>query len=62
MWELPYKCHLISSHLVSVRAHRDEVLDVTFDLCGLQLATASTDGIVCVCSVVCCVCVLCVCV
>ena len=48
MWELPYKCHLISSHLVSVRAHRDEVLDVTFDLCGLQLATASTDGIVCV--------------
>ena len=40
---------LVSSQTVSVRAHDDEVLDVTFDYSGQHLATASTDGVYCMC-------------
>ena len=31
--------------IATLRGHEDEVLDVTFDYTGLNLATASADGI-----------------
>jgi len=33
------------SDVIFIRAHDDEVLDVTFDYTGQHLATASTDGV-----------------